>query len=90
MIAIPMRVSVSNVNLPVNVGATNVGIPTNVATQYAMREGEIYEGSYVFTPSDEYQTIFTEDKTLIHDITINPIPQNYGRITYNGAIITVT
>lgn len=90
MIAIPMQVSVTDVQLPVGVGASAVGFAAQVATAYAMREGDIYDGEYVFTPSDAVQTVHTAEKTLLQDITINPIPNNYGRITYNGAIITVT
>lgn len=90
MIAIPMQVSVSNVCIPVGVCATEVGFAASIATEYAMREGDIYEGGYIFTPSDAVQTVFTKNKTLIDNITINPIPNNYGRITYNGSTITVT
>jgi len=87
---IPVAVGVSVAGLPVSVGASAVGIPAAVATEYAMREGEIYDGGYVFTPSDAVQTVKTKNKTLIDNITINPIPNNWGRITYNGAIITVS
>ena len=49
-----------------------------------------YEGEYVFTPTSETQTVPTKDKVLLDDIIINPIPNNYGLITYNGAIIRVS
>jgi hypothetical protein len=90
MIAIPMQVSVSNVNLPVNVAASNVGIPIGVAASYQMIEGETYEGPYEFTPTQETQTVPTADKVLLDNIIIHPIPQNYGLITYNGRTITVS
>ena len=90
MIAIPMQVSVSNVNLPVNVAASNVGIPIGVAASYQMIEGETYDGPYEFTPTQEAQTVPTANKVLLDDIIIHPIPQNYGLITWNGAVITVS
>ena len=49
-----------------------------------------YEGDYEFTPTQETQIVRTKHKTLDQNITINPIPQNYGLITYNGNIITIT
>lgn len=90
MIAIPMQVSVSQVNLPVSVAASQVEIGVGVAASYQMIEGETYEGSYEFTPTQETQTVPTADKVLLDDIIIHPIPQNYGLITWNGAVITVS
>ena len=49
-----------------------------------------YEGAYTFTPSEETQVVQTADLMLIDDLTINPIPSNYGLITYNGVSITVS
>lgn len=49
-----------------------------------------YEGGYTFTPSRQAQVVPTERRVLLENIVINPIPQNYGLITYNGAIITVS
>lgn len=43
------------------------------------------------TPSEEEQLITADtgyDGLL--SVTINPIPQNYGRITWNGSYITVS
>lgn len=49
-----------------------------------------YEGAYEVTPSAEEQTLPTSDRVLAADIVINPIPNNYGLITYNGTTITVS
>ena len=49
-----------------------------------------YDGPYRVTPSDETQVLETRNKLLDGDITINPIPNNYGLITYNGSVITVS
>lgn len=89
MIAIPMQVSVSSVNLPVNLSADAM-IHAMVGTSYQIIGGHHYEGSYEFTPSTAEQTISTANKVLDQDIVIQPIPQNYGLITYNGSYITVS
>ena len=52
--------------------------------------GTPYTGEYEFTPSGETQTIPTENRALAHDIIINPIPSNYGLVTWNGSVLTVS
>lgn len=49
-----------------------------------------YNGSYIFTPSSEEQVIEIHGKTAINDIKIEPVPNNYGLITWNGRTLTVT
>ena len=52
--------------------------------------GEPYEGSYNVIPTSETQTLSTNGKLLARDLTINPIPSNYGLITWNGSTLTVS
>lgn len=49
-----------------------------------------YEGAYEWTPTTSQQTISIKDKTATNDIIINPIPSNYGLITWNGSTLTVS
>lgn len=49
-----------------------------------------YDGSYSVTPSEEAQTLQTKNKNLNQNITIGPIPENYGKITWNGSVLTVS
>ena len=51
---------------------------------------EHYEGEYTVTPSSETQTLNTTGFLMDGDVVINPIPSNYGLITYNGAVLTVS
>lgn len=48
-----------------------------------------YDGPYEYEPSEEGQTVRTGGFALSEDITIRPIPSNYGRIAYNGSVLTV-
>ena len=50
---------------------------------------DVYDGGYVFTPAEEEQVIQTTAKTLAQDIIINPIPSNYGRISWDGRRLKV-
>ncbi len=49
-----------------------------------------YTGVTEITPSDEIQTLQTASMALYDNITINPIPSNYGKITWNGSTLTVS
>ena len=49
-----------------------------------------YAGPYEFTPTEETQTVACAEKLTTDNIIINPIPTNYGRITWNGSVLTVT
>lgn len=49
-----------------------------------------YTGDYEFTPTDATQTIPISGKTASMDIIINPIPSNYGLITWDGSTLTVS
>ena len=53
-------------------------------------DAEIYTGDTDITPSDTVRTLLTNGKMLLADITIEPIPSNYGRITWNGSVLTVS
>ena len=49
-----------------------------------------FHGEYEYTPSLETQTIAINGKRATQDIIINPIPSNYGLITWNGTVLTVS
>lgn len=49
-----------------------------------------YQGDYTITPSDHTQVLQTGNYYLLENITINPIPNNYGLITWNGSTLTVS
>lgn len=49
-----------------------------------------YEGIYEVTPGPEAVTLETAGLVMARNVTINPIPSNYGRITWNGSTLTVS
>lgn len=49
-----------------------------------------YEGPYSVIPGTVEQILNTKNKALSDVITVLPIPENYGLITYNGTTITVS
>ena len=72
------------------IGGTISGTGKLSARMTNPRMAPSYTGTYTVTPSQQTQTLNTAGRTLAENITINPIPQNYGLITYNGGIITVS
>ena len=53
-------------------------------------EAPPYEGSYSITPSGEEQVLETAGKRCGENIVIQPVPSNYGLITWTGSVLTVT
>lgn len=62
-----------------------VGIITETGSAYPT-----YTGETELTPTQYTQTLNTENTTILENITINPIPTNYGLITWNGSTLTVS
>lgn len=62
----------------------------NAAGVISVAVADYYDGAYTFTPSSATQTVFIKGKTALENITINPVPSNYGLITWDGAILTVS
>lgn len=52
--------------------------------------GTPYSGRYEVTPSESTQVLETAYHKMTANVVVNPIPSNYGRITWNGTVITVS
>jgi len=50
----------------------------------------IYQGSTDITPGSEAQVLSTQGMVIDTDIVIEPIPSNYGLITWNGSTLLVS
>lgn len=79
----PQKVSVS-----VNPSSVGLSFGNPIARDYVERDP--YTGTYTVTPSAEEQVLQTENLRMTGNITINPVPQNYGLITWNGSYLTVS
>ena len=64
-------------------------IATKVAYE-ATAPIESFDGAYEYTPTRETQVVLIGDKKATDNITINPIPNNYGLITWDGSALTVS
>lgn len=46
-----------------------------------------YGGRYEVTPSEVEQVLPTRGKRMMSDITVNPIPDDYARMAWDGSIL---
>ena len=84
---VPMKVAAQ---AAVRVGVSaQPGVPLSIDMGYQVG-GRPYQGTYEFTPGDEEQTVQTEGRVLLQDIVIHKVPQNYGRVSWNGSVISIT
>lgn len=88
MISVPMSVAVSEVSVPARLEAGGE-IRMEAALAYSIN-GDPYHGEYEFTPGDEDQTVATMNKLMTQNIRIKAIPSNYGKIGWNGSVLTVS
>lgn len=49
-----------------------------------------HPGPYEATPSSVEQLFEVAGKRMVQDFTVHAIPSNYGLITWNGSVITVS
>lgn len=69
-----------------------VTVEPNYSTPVAgyISDVDYYEGPYEYTPTQAEQTIPIQGQMATRNITINPIPSNYGLITWDGRALTVS
>lgn len=61
-----------------------------VVTKVVEHDLPTYTGPTVVTPSNEQQVLETADHVVMNNIIVNPIPKNYGLITWDGVSLTVS
>ena len=49
-----------------------------------------YDGSAEVTPSNEMIVLNTHGKILMRNIIVNPIPNNYGLVSWNGSFLRIS
>lgn len=75
-------------NVTFNAATMQTSTGTPVAREYVERPA--YEGATEITPSETEQILQTKNFRMTENITVNPIPSNYGLITWDGSTITVS
>lgn len=89
-IVVPMTVAANTLSVALAVASNTHNVGMDVGFVVVSGLAEHYDGSYEFTPADTAQTVSIKDKVADEDIIINPIPSNYGKISWNGLGIRVS
>ena len=72
------------------VSEQTVAVDAEISVQIVAGITPEFEGDYEYTPRSESITIPCAEYKMLDNITINPVPSNYGLITWNGAFLTVS
>lgn len=86
-------IQTASLNADINAPSLSVkfNAPTlNAGTGPQRIGGQAYAGPYTVTPTTSEQALSTNGKTMTGDVVINPIPSDWGHISWNGAILTVS
>lgn len=51
---------------------------------------DYYIGEYSVTPSDQQVILSTNNKVMYDNLVIEPIPSNYGKISWNGSYLLIS
>ncbi len=79
-----MTAQVFPVKLDINEYEVDLGSAVQIV------QADFYGGPYEVTPSNNEQILLTNEKTMSENVKINPIPSNYGLITWDGSTLTVS
>ena len=88
-VIVPVKISTTATTIPVTV---KTDVLQDVTFGYSVNfvGAEPYDGPYQYTPTMEEQIVPIYNKRATQDIVIDPIPSNYGLITWNGSVLTVS
>ena len=75
---------------PVKVTVGQIGAVKVSTSASSIAPTPPYTGAYEWTPTNSVQTISIANLRATQDITINPIPSNWGLITWDGSSLTVS
>ena len=68
----------------------DVGLSLGLSEPYINGGAAYYDGEYEVTPSQATQTLETAHLKMRDNVVINPIPSNYGLITWDGSKLKVS
>ena len=88
-INVPVTISEMEMDVSASLSGMDLIIPVDLG-QTIPAPVTYYDGEYTVTPGSETITLRTKEKYLAQNITVNPVPSNYGLITWDGSILTVS
>ena len=61
-----------------------------IGGQFYAIDAPYYRGDYEITPTQGTQVLEMEGMRAARNVVVNPIPSNYGLITWNGSSLMVS
>lgn len=77
----------SDAALAVDEGAD---LALNLGEKIVVGDAVPYTGEYEVTPTQGTQVLETKFLKMMDNVTVHPIPSNYGLITWNGSYLMVS
>ena len=85
-----MNVTIQPQTVKISVGSQSIGIGIKEPIAREIIDCDPYIGKYTIDPNTELQILSTKNLRMLNDVVINPIPNNYGLITWNGEFLIVS
>lgn len=87
--AVDMGAAEQNITVPMTVSESSGAV--SMDAEHVIRQYIVdYTGPYEVTPTQTTQLLQVNGLRATENIKINPIPSNYGLITWNGSTLTVS
>ena len=85
-----MTVTIQPQKVKVSINSSNMGINVGSSIAREILDTYPYEGEYIVDPTTETQILLTKNLRMIDNLVINPIPNNYGLVTWNGSFLVIS
>lgn len=85
-----MKVTIQPQKVKVSINSSNMGINVGSSIAREILDTYPYEGEYIVNPTTETQILLTKNLRMIDNLVINPIPNNYGLVTWNGSFLVIS
>lgn len=89
-LVVDIDVEINQTEVEISLESNLVGVDTDLSAPIITYLTPYYEGAYHVTPTNHSQVLDTSEMRMHDNVTIDPIPSNYGLITWNGSFITVS
>lgn len=90
MIVVPMRVQAEPTVVPMTIGSDGQTIGMTIGAGYSVVAGDTYDGSYEVTPKAwEVQTLATEGKLMLDDVTVFKVPYYETSNVFDGLTVFI-
>lgn len=76
------------VNILINPNTMGINVSSPIARE--ILDTYPYEGEYIINPNTDTQILLTKNLRMINNLVINPIPNNYGLVTWNGSFLVIS